>query len=357
MSLHANISPEAVAKLAAQKRNSTITSVIIALLLCALLGLILWIISLTPLFKNNEETVSYSTNSSNEQEITKPEMTDQVEKKPSAPSANLSKVIASTTPSPTAVPVPDITVTEPSLDFGNSDDFGDGWGSGGGGSGGGGGDFSFFKQKVKAKRVCYVIDYSGSMKGKKIELLKAELTKSIKALPLEIEYQLIFFAGPVWVAGDDVIRHDSGFTVKNKGEKYEWITKGGAHGYEPKDKKVRQKVEWITSSKLQIRKSLKAIKETKLIFGTIWNHPLEMALEMEPKPDVVFFMTDGSAGSSSKDVAKDIGRLAKKKGVIVNTIALMLPKAREAMGDLAKRTKGVFTMVDENGEATEQKVK
>ena len=103
MSLHAQLSPEAQAKLAAQKRNSTISAIIISLLVCALMGVILWIIALSPMFKNNEETVSYSASSDSDSEVTKPEMTNQVETKPSSPSSSMAKVIASTTPSPTAV--------------------------------------------------------------------------------------------------------------------------------------------------------------------------------------------------------------------------------------------------------------
>lgn len=139
MSFHVPTNPEINARLAAQKRNVTITSFIIALLICALLVGILWMISLSSLFKNTEELVTYSTQSESEEKITKPEMTDQVQKKPSSPSSSMSKVITSSTPSATAVPVPDITVTEPSLDFGSGDDFGDGWGNGSGNGAAGGG--------------------------------------------------------------------------------------------------------------------------------------------------------------------------------------------------------------------------
>ena len=60
----------------------------------------------------------------------------------------MAKVIASTITSPTTVPVPCMEVDEPSLDFGNGDDFGEGWG---------GGAASFFQHKVNAKRLCFMI--------------------------------------------------------------------------------------------------------------------------------------------------------------------------------------------------------
>ncbi|MFC4990942.1 prenyltransferase/squalene oxidase repeat-containing protein [Rubritalea tangerina] len=139
MSLHAQMSPEAKARLAAQKRTSTITSILIALLGCALVAIILMVIALTINVKNPPEIISYSSGVMDDDQIERPEMTNQVERKPSSPSSSMAKVIASTTASPTAVPVPDIEITEPSLDFGNGDDFGDGWGDGDGDGGGGGG--------------------------------------------------------------------------------------------------------------------------------------------------------------------------------------------------------------------------
>ncbi|MGJ8656880.1 MAG: vWA domain-containing protein [Akkermansiaceae bacterium] len=349
MSQHAQLSPEAEQQLRAQKRNSTISAIIISLLSCALLVAILFYIALATISKNTEELVTYSSGVESEEKITKPEMTDQVQKKPSSPSASMAKVIASSTPSPTAVPVPDVTITEPSLDFGDGNDFGDGWGSGTG-SGSGGGGVSFFKQSVKAERIAYVIDYSASMRGKKFELMKKELAKSVRDLPDTVDYQLIFFAGPAWVAGDEIHGGGKGQAASftRDGKKYAWKGKGSA-GVPP--------AEWIRSDKEQRKKSLKIIKDTPMIYGTKWDRPIEYALEMNPQPDIIFFMTDGTAGKNTEDIAKQIGRDAKKKGVIINCIALMEPKAKDAMADIAKRTGGIFTEVQENGRTKQHDLK
>ncbi|MFC4992107.1 YfbK domain-containing protein [Rubritalea tangerina] len=53
-----------------------------------------------------------------------------VDRKPSAPASSMAKVIASKKAK--AVPVPELMVDEPMVDFGNGDDFGDGWGGGAG---------------------------------------------------------------------------------------------------------------------------------------------------------------------------------------------------------------------------------
>ena len=127
MSLHAQISPEAQAALEAQKRTSTISALIIALLTFGLVILILMVIALTVNIKSPPEIISFNPGTSDDDQIDPPETTTQVQRKPTAPSSSMAKVIASASASPTAVPTPDIEITEPSLDFGNGDDFGDGW--------------------------------------------------------------------------------------------------------------------------------------------------------------------------------------------------------------------------------------
>lgn len=137
MSLHAQLSPEAQARLQAQQRNSTITSIIISILTVLLIGiLLLWI--LLPTVENfTPEIVSYQAGVDEDQKITKREMTRAVERKPNAPSTNMAKVIAANTTSLTAVPIPDVDVPDPSADLGDGNDFADGWGSGEDAGGGG----------------------------------------------------------------------------------------------------------------------------------------------------------------------------------------------------------------------------
>ena len=138
MSLHAQLSPEAQARLQAQRRNSTISSVIISILVLVLICLILAFVLLDPFLKETPVIVSYQGTVTQEENLEVKKMNNSVERKPSAPSSSMAKVIAANTASPTAVPVPEVDVPDPSTDFGNGDDFGDGWGSGGDGGGGGG---------------------------------------------------------------------------------------------------------------------------------------------------------------------------------------------------------------------------
>lgn len=142
MSIHAKLNPEAEAKLRRQQRKSTIGSIVISMLVFALIVLALAFIFLKTAKKKNADIVSFAPQSSVENEIEKPEVTNEVERKPSAPSSVMNRVIATASVSNVSIPVPEVEVAEASLSFGDGSDFGEGWGSGSGdGSGGGGGLF------------------------------------------------------------------------------------------------------------------------------------------------------------------------------------------------------------------------
>lgn len=135
MSIHAHLSPEAEDRIRAQKRNSTISSIVISLLVVVLIALILFLIALPGFFVETKTIVAYNAPTEEDNTIEKKEVTNQIQRKPSAPSSAMARVLATNTPSPTAIPVPDVTVPEPSADFGSGSDFGDGWGGAGDGAG------------------------------------------------------------------------------------------------------------------------------------------------------------------------------------------------------------------------------
>ncbi len=351
MSIHAKLSPEAEARLAAQRRNSTITSAIIALLMIVIVGLVLGLVLLPNMVKETPVIVTYQSDVTKEKEPNPEKVKTTVQRKPSAPSSSMVKVIASASVSDISIPVPDVVVDVQAVDFGDGNDFGGGWGDGDGfGSGGGGA--TFFNQSVKAERIAYVIDYSGSMNGVKDKLMREELTKSIKGIKAGTKFQMIFFSGPAWVAGSVATASNggNGLVKAESGKKeYKWTGKG-AHDWKPVGN--RQPVEWLEMSTKQLKKSLDVIKDSKLVWGTDWEDPLEMAFDMDPPPQMVFFMTDGQmSGRDMVGLSKELASKASSKGIVVNSIAMMEPKAEEAMAELAERTGGQFTIIDKDGKA------
>ncbi len=351
MSLHAQLSPEAAKRLQLQKRTSTIASIVISILTLVLLSLVLGLFLLQPSTKEIPVIITYKppVEEKAEKEVT-PKPTTQ-KPKPTSPSSSMARVITSTAPSPTSVPTPETITDAPSLDFGASIDFGDGWAS----EGTIGGGAKFFQQEVNAERIAYVIDYSQSMRGQRDKLMREELKKSISQLPPSIEYQMVFFAGPSWVAGDEVKVDRASSTIEHNGKTIKWVGKG-AHDWSLKDDKEElTQPKWMSANNSQIKKSLELVDEHKLYYGTAWGPAVMMALSMDPAPQIIFFMTDGSAGPRSEQVAKELAEIANKKNVIINTIALMEPKAAKPMELLANETGGEFTMIGADGEPMNKK--
>ena len=165
MSLHAQLSPEAAQKLRESQRNSTIMSIMIALLACVLLGLIMAFILLSPEFKTTPEIITFNAGSETNEAVERPEISNAVERKPSAPSSSSSRVIAAANMSSVSIPNPQFEATTPSLDFGDGDDFGTGWANGSGsGAGGAVGGFGS-PNKVGGTLTGYLYDFKQTSRG------------------------------------------------------------------------------------------------------------------------------------------------------------------------------------------------
>jgi len=123
MSLHARITDEARASLAAQRRNSTISSIIIALLSFTLIGIILAVLFTKFIEQKAPIFETYVSTNQDDPPINRPEIKNAVKSKPSARSASASPVITTLVPSTLSINVPD-TAT-PSMDIGDGDFFGD----------------------------------------------------------------------------------------------------------------------------------------------------------------------------------------------------------------------------------------
>ena len=185
MSLHVQLSPEALARLKAQQRNSTITSIIISILVVLLICIVLLFLLLPRVENFTPEIVSYQGNIEEEQKVEKREINRSIQREPSAPSSSLAKVIAANTTSQIAIPVTESYVDTPSLDFGDGDDFGigDGFGSGGEGEGNGGGFGSTTKLLGTIKGRLY--DFKQNPKGKSTSYdvkKREDFTSAVKRL-------------------------------------------------------------------------------------------------------------------------------------------------------------------------------
>jgi hypothetical protein len=348
MSLHAQLSQEVTARLATQRRLTTLSSIAISFLLVIAIGLLLGLIFLPSLISQSPTIVTYHPVEQKQETLQSRKISNQISRKPPAPSSAMAQVIATAAYAQVSIPVPNEVINEPSLVFGDGDDFGAGWGNGSGTESTGGGP-TFFQQQVKAERVAYVIDYSGSMGGKREQLMREELAKSVKSLPAGSRYQMIFFAGPAWIAGDSVsMAPDQRSAVVSDGNSnFRWSLTGGGDGWQPDGRSRR--ASWITADESRIQSSLSNIRNTPLASGTQWDTALDMALAMKPAPQVIFFMTDGETGGNLKEIVRRTTNRAKTRDITINTIAMMEPKAHDAMRDMAQKTGGMFTIIEADG--------
>lgn len=194
MSLHVQLSEEAAAKLRSQKRVSTISSVIVSMLAIVLVGLCLGLFLLPSIEEEASVIVAYKGVVADEEKPQQEKTKSKIQKKPTAPAKAQNRVIFTDSASSVSIPTVDVSVDVEVLDFGAGTDFGYDWGADFNMDSAGGAT-TFFQQEVKAERIAFVIDYSGSMRGVKDKLMREELSKSLSSLPPGTKYQLIFSRG------------------------------------------------------------------------------------------------------------------------------------------------------------------
>ncbi|MFO1437473.1 MAG: hypothetical protein U1F81_04070 [Verrucomicrobiaceae bacterium] len=227
-----------------------------------------------------------------------------------------------------------------------------GAGMGLGGSGGGfgagigkGGMFSFLGQTAFGRRVVFVVDVSASMSMageggvSRFDVLKRELDKSLGRIPPGTQYQVIFFSDFAWPHNTIDPKKAAAY------EKYRWsIT--------PEDfKKVRiPNYAYIQATPFSLAESRKIVKESDNPGGTNWGAGLLMALKGYPKPDAIFFMTDGQKSDEMGwvDIVTDENKRTMPR-TIIHTSVMMETDAAADMDRLAKSNGGTFSVVLKDG--------
>ena len=91
------------------------------------------------------------------------------------------------------------------------------------------------------------------------------------------------------------------------------------------------------------------IESTPLTGGTDWKPPFKVIQQLQPAPDVIFFMTDGAPQAKNEPAVLSMVRTWNKTQPIkipINAIALKAPgSAGKYMKQLAKESGGKFKVV------------
>jgi hypothetical protein len=201
---------------------------------------------------------------------------------------------------------------------------------------------NFFGVKAEGRRIAFLVDYSGSMEGEFRREMEEELERSLKGLPNGTQMLIIPWAGGAWLY-NEVATEISG--------KWEKIGKQFDNfAVRPGEKLAHP--EWVPVNADNIRKLMKGMQAQKSWSGgTDWRSPFRYAMEANPPPDTIFFMTDGQIGDA-KRAFEDIDTALKKSPRVPAVFALWIANKTfkaDPLKTLAEKYRGEFRVIDANG--------
>lgn len=172
------------------------------------------------------------------------------------------------------------------------------------GLGGGGGGASFFGVEATGNRFVFIVDISGSMSvGGKIDALRAQLVRSIQNLVETSTFAVFTFS-------DD---------SSPLGNARDW------------SQAIEERKRWA-------RRCIAGLNPQG---GTNPINAFRAALKLRPRPDAIYFMTDGEFDAS---VADEIARLNSSR-IPIHCIAFMSRESEPQMRRIAAQSKGTYTFI------------
>ncbi len=204
-------------------------------------------------------------------------------------------------------------------------DFGMGVGAAGMGEASG----TFFGIQRNAQRFVFVLDFSSSMdegwagdeateERSRIGSLKREVIRSIRSLPRNSEFAVIFFHDHYWTLDDP----SSAGSTAPSGTNLTW-------------RFATQKNKFLAIDRITFAQPGG---------GTYWSKPLLEGLSMSPKPQVLYLLSDGEP-SDWDEMKREFVKI-KMRGVAIDTIALESEDEGAArLKALAQKTGGSYRRI------------
>lgn len=253
-----------------------------------------------------------------------PELVESVQQKPPVPvQPHPPELVSTIAPMPISIEDPGTPEFESKSESDFGAPLGGGSGKGGGsrnGDGGnGGGGVEFFGKRSQAERVVFIVDFSSSMnKGQRLQRLKKELYKALASLSEGMLFNIIYYSDLPWI--------------------------GDAWEESARTRPVPDQVRWRVASETAIRVTTVEITKMRAAGMTYWTPPLKLALAMDPKPDLIWLLSDGDA-VDRRSLVKKLDRLVPE-GVRINTIGMELGGSPfQSLVDIAAKTGGEFSIV------------
>ncbi len=197
---------------------------------------------------------------------------------------------------------------------------------------------SFFGVKTEAKRIAFLVDYSGSMQGAFRKQMEEELERSLKGLPPGTQILVIPWAGGAWLYNQVATEISS-----------QWQEIGGQYdNFVVRPGHRLAKPEWLPVNPENIVKLMNGVGAQKAWpGGTDWRSPFRYVMEANPPPDTIFFLTDGQIQDVERAFS-GIDAALKKAAREPKIFALWIPNKQfkpDPMKTLAEKYHGEFREV------------
>ncbi len=189
------------------------------------------------------------------------------------------------------------------------DGAGEATGSGATGSGSGGAA-SFFGVEAYGSRFAFIVDVSGSMAfDRRLSTLQRELREAVSGLLEHTHFSIFSFssrASPV------------------------------------------TGVRWVDASDAAKRRVMPQIDAMNAAGGTYPDPAFQMVFQLRPRPDAIYFMTDGAFEGRNNEVAELIAQLNDRgtRRVPIHCITLVNRDGEEVMRRIARESGGSYTHVE-----------
>ena len=172
-------------------------------------------------------------------------------------------------------------------------------------AGAGGGSASFFGVEARGKRFAYIVDISGSMTVEgRIETLRDQLISSINALNEVASFYVVAFNHGAWPLTDEI--------------------------------------KWLRATVAGKRDATALIERVEASGGTVPLPAFQKIYTLKPRPDAIYFMTDGEFDPLH---AEEIASMNKDHKIPIHCIAYMSSASEPVMQKIARDSGGTYTYV------------
>ena len=151
-------------------------------------------------------------------------------------------------------------------------------------SGVGGPMVPFFGLRTQAKRIAFLVDYSGSMSGPFRATMEKEFERCLHGLSQGTQVLIIPWAGPAWLLNQQATQ------IAGKWQRLD----NQYDNFNIRDGEKLDPPQWVSINSESAAEMVKQLQGQKSApGGTDWRSPFSYVMQAAPAPDVIFFMTDG----------------------------------------------------------------